>query len=126
MRGFVYNGSRLVGEERMKRALPFLLALAGALVPAAHAQDANRGRNLAAACFTCHGTDGNSIQGIPPSLAGRSSAELVQVMKEFQTGKRPATVMHQQARGYDDAQLQLIGAYFASVKPAAPRQPPKP
>ena len=110
----------------MKRAFPFLTVLAGALVPAAYAQETNPGRSLAAACFTCHGTDGNSVQGIPPSLAGRSSAELVQAMKDFQSGKRPATVMHQQARGYDDAQLQLIGAYFASVRPAAPRQPPKP
>ena len=110
----------------MKRAFPLLLALAGTLVPGAHAQDTNPGRSLAATCFTCHGTDGNSVQGIPPSLAGRSSAELVQAMKEFQSGKRPATVMHQQARGYDDAQLQLIGAYFASIKPAAPRLPPKP
>jgi sulfide dehydrogenase cytochrome subunit len=90
------------------------------------AQDSNAGRNLAAACFTCHGTDGNSVQGIPPSLAGRNSGELVQAMKEFQSGKRPATIMHQQARGYNDAQLQLIAAYFASVKPAAPRLPSKP
>jgi cytochrome subunit of sulfide dehydrogenase len=115
------------GETRMKPRFHVMLAVL-ALVHMAPgiAQDLNAGRSLAAACFTCHGTDGNSVQGIPPSLAGRSSAELVQAMKEFQSGKRPATVMHQQARGYDDRQLQLIAAYFASVKPAAPRQPPKP
>ena len=90
------------------------------------AQDPNAGRNLGASCFTCHGTDGNSVQGVPPSIAGRSSAELFQIMKEFQSGKRPATVMHQQARGYTDPQLQLIAAYFASVKPAPPRLPAKP
>jgi cytochrome c553 len=47
-------------------------------------------------------------------------------MKEFQSGKRPATLMHQQARGYTDPQLQAIAAYFASVKPSSPRLPAKP
>lgn len=92
----------------------------------ATAQDASAGRTLAANCFTCHGTDGNSAGGVPPSLAGRSSAELFQAMKDFQSGKRPATIMHQQARGYTDQQLQLIAAYFASVKPAPARVAPKP
>ena len=92
----------------------------------AMAQDAGAGRTLAATCFTCHGTDGNSVGGVPPSLAGRSSAELFQAMKDFQTGKRPATIMHQQARGYTDPQLQAIGAYFASIKPTAARAPSKP
>lgn len=92
----------------------------------AFSQDAGSGRTLAATCFTCHGTDGNSVGGVPPSLAGRASAELFQAMKDFQGGKRPATIMHQQARGYTDAQLQSIAAYFASVKPAAPRAPSKP
>lgn len=92
----------------------------------AFTQDAVSGRSLAATCFTCHGTDGNSAAGVPPSLAGRSSAELFQAMKDFQAGKRPATIMHQQARGYTDAQLQAISAYFVSVKPAAPRAPSKP
>ena len=101
-------------------ALPF--SLAGPVF----AQDAPAGRNLASACFTCHGTDGNSVQGVPPSLAGRASAEIYQIMKEFQAGKRPATIMHQQARGYSDAQLKLIAAYFAQAKPSAARLPSRP
>ena len=83
-------------------------------------------RSLAGTCFTCHGTDGNSVGNVPPSLAGRPSAELFQMMKDFQSGKRPATIMHQQALGYTDAQLQAIAAYFAAVKPAPPRTPAKP
>src|ERR687895_515887 len=83
-------------------------------------------RLLAANCFTCHGTDGNSVGGVPPSLAGRPSGELFQMMKDFQAGKRPATIMHQQARGYTDAQLKAIAAYFAAVKPSPARVPAKP
>ena len=92
----------------------------------ASAQDPASGRSLAATCFTCHGTDGNSAGGVPPSLAGRASSELLQTMKDFQAGKRPASIMHQHARGYTDAQLQAIAAYFGSVKPAPARIPAKP
>ena len=94
------------------------------LAPVA-AQDANMGRNLSAACFTCHGTNGNSVGGVPPALAGRDRGELFQTMKDFQSGKRPATIMHQQAKGYTDPQLQAIAAYLATLKPAAPRVPSK-
>jgi cytochrome c553 len=90
------------------------------------AQEQKAARDLAAACFTCHGTDGNSVGDIPPSLAGRDGSELFRVLKEFQSGKRPATIMHQQARGYTDPQLKLIASYFASVKPTPPRVPAKP
>ncbi|HYH42338.1 MAG TPA: cytochrome c [Burkholderiales bacterium] len=110
---------------------PALVAASFALVTfcsaiPAFAQDTGAGRALAAACFTCHGTDGNSVGGVPPSLAGRPSAELFQMMKDFQAGKRPATIMHQQAKGYSDAQLQSITAYFAAVKPGAARPAAKP
>ena len=102
------------------------LAVAGVMHQSpALAQDANAGRDLSAACFTCHGTNGNSVGGVPPSLAGRASGELFQIMKDFQSGKRPATIMHQQARGYTDDQLKLITGYLAALKPAAPHTPPK-
>ena len=90
-----------------------------------YAQEASA-RQLASTCATCHGTNGNSVGGVPPSLAGRNAGELYAAMKDFQTGKRPATIMHQQARGYTDAQLQAISAFFASVSPAPARLPAKP
>ena len=92
----------------------------------AAAQTANAGRDLAADCFTCHGTNGNSVGGVPPSLAGRSSAELLQIMKDFQTGKRPATIMHQHAKGYTDGDLALITAYLSTLKPETARVPSRP
>lgn len=75
-------------------------------------------RSLAATCFSCHGTDGRSVGGVPPALAGRDRAELVQQMNDFKTGKRPATIMHQHAKGYTDAQIEQIAGYFAAVRPA--------
>ena len=107
------------------QAVVSALICCSALFAPAHAQDTSAGRNLAAACFTCHGTNGHSVGGIPPSLAGRDRDELFRTMKEFQAGKRPATIMHQQAKGYTDEQIKLIAAYFASVKPAPAATLPK-
>jgi cytochrome c553 len=96
--------------------------LAAAVAAPASAQDAVQARNLAATCFTCHGTDGRSVGGIPPALAGRDKGELLQTLKDFKAGKRPATIMHQHAKGYSDEQLELISGYFAGVKPG-PAEP---
>ncbi|OFZ72571.1 MAG: cytochrome C [Betaproteobacteria bacterium RBG_16_64_9] len=77
--------------------------------------DPNLGRNIAANCANCHGTDGRSVGGMP-SLAGRPREALVQTLKEFRDGKRPATIMHQLSKGYSDAQIDAVAAYFASQK----------
>ena len=106
----------------MKAILIGAGCIAALLAVPAVAQDSNAARSLAATCFTCHGSDGHSVGGVPPSLAGRDKAELLQTLKDFQSGKRPATIMHQHAKGYTDAQLEAIAGYFAGVKagPAAP------
>jgi cytochrome subunit of sulfide dehydrogenase len=83
-----------------------------------HAANANDARALAATCMTCHGTDGRSVGGVPPSIAGQSKNMLLQALKDFKDGKRQATIMHQHAKGYTDEQLDAIAGYFANVKPA--------
>lgn len=97
--------------------LPVALALAIGLASAARAQDSGStpGRNLAAACASCHGTNGLSRAGMP-RLAARERADIVQQMRDFRTGKRPATVMHQIAKGYTDGQIEAIAAYFSAQK----------
>lgn len=86
------------------------------VVPAAAQNAVTDARSLAATCFTCHGTEGRSVGGVPPGLAGRDKGELVQQLKDFKTGKRPATLMHQIAKGYTDQQIESIAAYFATMK----------
>lgn len=99
------------------RASCAAVLLAAGIAAPVHAQDSGSARSLAATCFTCHGSDGRSVGGVPPSLAGMNRDYLLQQMKEFKAGKRPATVMHQQAKGYSDQQLEAIAGYFANVKP---------
>ncbi len=47
------------------------------------------------------------------SLAGAPKEELLEILLAFRHGKRPATVMQQLAKGYSDAQLELIAEYFS-------------
>ena len=94
-----------------------VVALLACAATQAWAQDAAvQARGLAATCFTCHGNEGRSVGGVPPSLAGRNKAELLQALKDFKEGRRPATIMHQHAKGYSDSQLDAIAGYFAAVK----------
>lgn len=75
-------------------------------------------RTLAAACAQCHGSAGKAIRGgVLPSLAGMPASYIDAQMKAFKNGSRPATVMHQLAKGYSDAQIAELAAYFAAQKP---------
>ena len=86
---------------------------------AAHAQDAAalRSRALAATCASCHGTGGRAVDNAAvPGLAGLPAAYLAEQMRDFKAGTRPATVMHQLAKGYSDAQIAELAAYFAATR----------
>jgi cytochrome c553 len=76
-----------------------------------------RARNHAAACANCHGPQGRPPAGSTiPALAGRPQSELVSQMQAFKAGTRPATVMHQIAKGYSDDQITAIAGWFAAVR----------
>lgn len=106
------------------------LAAALALAPpVAFAQDtpdnpqALRARSLAATCAACHGTDGRAAAGAAlPGLAGMPATYLVEQMKSFKSGARPGTVMPQLAKGYADAQIEQLGAWFAQAPANAARK----
>ncbi|MBP0631938.1 c-type cytochrome [Cupriavidus sp. AcVe19-1a] len=85
--------------------------------PAASAPAAQHVRAHASACTSCHGPSGRAPEGSTiASLAGRQQAELLAQLQAFRSGTRPATVMHQIARGYTDEQLAAIAAWFANVR----------
>lgn len=88
------------------------MSLLAVVAPVYAADDVNA-RNWAATCTGCHGTNGHSAGGIP-SVAGLDKAYIVNVMQEYKTGKRAATVMHQHAKGYSDEQIERIAAFFAA------------
>ena len=91
------------------------LGAAGLAQAQAQAPDPLQVRSWAASCATCHGTDGRAQPGMA-SLAGASKDDMVKKMLDFKAGRRPATIMHQLAKGYSDEQIEAIAAYFAAQK----------
>ncbi|AEG92460.1 c-type cytochrome [Ramlibacter tataouinensis] len=74
-------------------------------------------QGLAATCASCHGTHGRAAEGSPlPSLAGMPRDRMVAQLKAFKAGTQPATIMHQLAKGYSDAQIEQLAGYFAAQK----------
>ena len=98
---------------KLRHALALMALLSGSSL--ALAQDAQQARSWAAACANCHGTDGRAQPGME-SLAGVSKDDIVKKMLDFKAGRKPATIMHQLAKGYSDEQIIAIAGYFAAQK----------
>ncbi|MDO8786966.1 MAG: c-type cytochrome [Sulfuritalea sp.] len=77
---------------------------------------------LSNACAGCHGTHGGSAGPSMPSLAGQSDKAIVDAMKKFKSGARPATVMGRLAKGYSDAEIAAMGEFFSKQKLHATNQ----
>jgi sulfide dehydrogenase cytochrome subunit len=97
----------------MRRTIAITVVLAAAAL-SANAQES--GRNLASACAICHGTQGRAVTKDVIPLAGLPREHIATQMRAFRDGQRPATVMHQIAKGYSDAQIDAMAAWFAAQK----------
>lgn len=74
-------------------------------------------RALAAACATCHGTEGRAVKDtIIPPLAALPKGYTVQQLRAFRDGSKPSTVMQQIALGLTDAQIEAVAFYFSTLK----------
>jgi cytochrome c553 len=104
-------------EDAMKTICHLAAALLVLAASAAQAQSANLGRNLAATCANCHGTNGQA-RGDSKPLAGVSAEKIAAAFADYKSGAQPATIMHQIAKGYTDEQIKLIAAFLAA-QPAA-------
>jgi cytochrome c553 len=97
------------------RAMGLALSCIGV---AAQAQPAGASptRSLAATCAACHGTDGRAAAGhAMPALAGLARERIAAELRAFREGSRAGTVMPQIAKGYSDAQIDALAAYFSGV-----------
>jgi cytochrome c553 len=101
----------------MKPFAPIAALCLLALASTSQAADPNLGRNLAATCANCHGTNGNAVKGSGmDALAGMEKAKILQKLADFKSGDKPASIMHQISKGYTDGQLDQIAGYFAAQK----------
>jgi len=69
----------------------------------------------AAACSGCHPS---AARGPSPvtRLAGRDRAEIIKAMQDFRSGARAGTVMDRIAKGFTDAEIQAIAAWYAAQR----------
>ena len=69
-------------------------------------------RSLAATCAACHGTEGRDhelrLAGVPRDL-------LQERMTQFRNGQLKATVMHQLAKGFTEAEIAALAQYFSAL-----------
>jgi sulfide dehydrogenase cytochrome subunit len=92
-----------------------MIVALGAAHAAGQGNDPNLARNLAATCANCHGTNGVSV-GEVASLAGRPKDEIGRKLLDYKNGTVPGTIMPQLAKGYTDAQIDLVAGWFAAQK----------
>ncbi len=79
--------------------------------------------DLANSCAGCHGTDGNSGGPATPTLAGMSSEYFVEAMTNYQDPDgRYSTIMSRIAKGYTEAEINLMAGHFAKQKMVAADQ----
>jgi cytochrome c553 len=110
-------GDPLNGDHGMKMRNSILTFSLLALSSLAQAADPHLARNLAATCANCHGTNGYAVEGAGMDrLAGMDKGKILQKLADYKNDNKPATIMHQIAKGYTDAQLDLIASYFAAQK----------
>lgn len=94
-------------------------APAASLLPALPAPD---GAAMAHTCAACHGTEGRLGDEAFMPLAGMPRGLFTRTMQAFRSGHRPSTLMGHVARGFTDADIAAMAAYFESVpNPEAPR-----
>ncbi|HJP23390.1 MAG: c-type cytochrome [Alphaproteobacteria bacterium] len=66
---------------------------------------------LANPCAGCHGTDGKS-KGAMPTINGKSKSFIAKALRDFRDGKKPSTLMQRIAKGYTDAQIDVLASVY--------------
>ncbi len=70
------------------------------------------GAMLAASCSGCHGLSSNGSASIP-NLHVLTAVQIKTALLAFRNGSNTATVMHHIARGYNEAQIDLLATHLA-------------
>lgn len=75
------------------------------------------GAAKAAACFACHGPNGNSANPAWPTLAGQSAIYIAQQLRLFRAQVRANPVMSPLAASLSDADIDDVAVFFAAQTP---------
>ena len=89
-----------------------VMAVTGFLT-AAEAEAPPRG---ASSCSGCHPAAAGVSTPVP-RLAGLAAVQIETAMAQFRNGTRPATVMDRIVKGFSEAEIAAIAAWYAGQKP---------
>jgi cytochrome c553 len=70
-------------------------------------------QTLASSCSGCHAA-GEKLTTAIPRIRGLPEAVILEAMRAFRAGRRPATVMDRIAKGFTDDEIRQLAAYFSS------------
>jgi cytochrome subunit of sulfide dehydrogenase len=96
----------------MGRALAAAIGLATIAAAAVASAEPPAG---AAGCAGCHPAS-TRVTSAVPRLAGADPAAIVRAMQDFRAGTRAGTVMDRIAKGFTDAEIQAIAAWYATQR----------
>ena len=99
-----------MSAARILAAVAFAVACAAAALSAAPELPPG-----ASSCTGCHAASAK-VDTAVPRLAGRKAADIVSQMQAFKTGEKPSTVMGRIAKGFTDAEIEAIAAWYAQQK----------
>lgn len=81
--------------------------------------DAAAGKQKAASCAACHGTDGNSVNPEWPKIAGQSEQYLIKQLQDFKHQRRVNPLMTGPVAALSEQDMADLAAYYAS-QPGTP------
>jgi sulfide dehydrogenase cytochrome subunit len=99
-----------MSATRLTLAVAFLVTSTVAVSAAALEPPAG-----ASSCSGCHAVRRGVHTAVPP-LAGRPAADIVAQMHAFKSGQKASTVMQRIAKGFTDAEVEAIAAWYAQQK----------
>jgi cytochrome subunit of sulfide dehydrogenase len=88
------------------------VAAAGLVCTPARAADL---QILGSSCSGCH-TNSEKLATPIPRIRGLPEAFILEAMRAFRAGQRPATVMDRIAKGFTDDEIKQLAAYFSTRK----------
>ena len=105
---------RAVPMRRLKliRVVAGVAMLATAFSVAAPARAADL-QLLAGSCSGCHANSAKLNTAIP-RIRGLPATVIVEAMRSFRSGRRPATVMDRIAKGFTDDEIGRMAEYFSA------------
>ena len=104
-----------LSEKDMQDIAAFYGSMSGNSKPGlVNQKQAAEGKEKAAACAACHGSNGDGEQTTFPKLAGQYKSYLIQALKDYRSGERDNAIMKGFAATLTIEDIEALSAWFAS------------